>query len=35
LIRKVGFVSLGHDSQTRTLFYLVSSELQMISRTDS
>jgi hypothetical protein len=26
LFRKVGLVSLGHDSQTRTPFYLVSSE---------
>jgi len=26
LIGKVRFVSLGHDSQTRTPFYLVSSE---------
>ena len=26
MIGKVGFVSLGHDSQTRTPFYLVSSE---------
>ena len=26
MIRKVGFVSLGHDSQTRIHFYLTSSE---------
>jgi hypothetical protein len=26
LIRQVAFVSLGHDSQTPTPFYLISSE---------